>query len=90
MRSRTARRVSHSPGCTISHTRPGFGRRVAGGGLGPGDTGGGGWLRACLRRPLPAGRPGSVESGSLLSPPETNKLPAGFARSALFPGRRGC
>jgi hypothetical protein len=85
MRSRAARRVSHSPGCTMNLTCPGFGRRVANGGLGTGDTGGG----VVRRRTVPAGRPGSVESGSLLSV-SSPKLLAGFARSAFFAGRRGC
>jgi len=47
---------------------------------------GGSVLRNARRSILPAGRPGAVESVSLPSPPETNKLPAGFARSALFRG----
>tara|TARA_R110000868_G_scaffold129099_2_gene337554 strand:- start:1849 stop:2172 length:324 start_codon:yes stop_codon:yes gene_type:complete len=55
---RAAKRNGHehnSPGCTIFLKRPGFGRRVANGGLGPGDTGGGGWFRASRRR-IPIGR----------------------------------
>lgn len=82
MRSRAARRASHSPGCTRTPIVQVPAWRVGKGGLGPGDTGGG----TDRRRTVPSGMRGSVESGSMPSSP---KLPAGFARSALFSGRRG-
>ena len=87
IRSRRFRRAFHSPGCTRTPIVQGPPWRVGKGGLGPGDTGGGGWLRASRRRPCPSGMRGSVESGGTLSSP---KLPAGSARSALSAGRRRC